>query len=89
MIVEMENVISGAQACYAWCLRFDTLGGHGAIQGHLGAQERKPWGRDLDSVIDFVWIFGPHVEVFCYRRRLRRVIAAPPSNLPKQSARTV
>ena len=28
-------------------------------------------------------------ELYFYRRRLRRVIAAPPNNSPKQSARTV
>ena len=33
----------------AWCLHFGTLGDHGAIQGHLGAQERKPRGPDLDD----------------------------------------
>ena len=32
----------------AWCLHFGTLGDHGTIQGHLGAQERRPWGPGID-----------------------------------------
>ena len=30
------------------CLHFGILGGSGTIQEHLGAQERRPWGPDLD-----------------------------------------
>ena len=47
----------------AWCLHFCTLGDHGTIQGHLGAQERRSWGQAW-IFIDFEWISGPHFESF-------------------------
>ena len=33
---------------HALCLHFGTLGDHGTIQGHLGAQEKRFWGPGLD-----------------------------------------
>ena len=31
-----------------------TLGDHGAIQGYLGAQEKRPWGPGLDFYVFWV-----------------------------------
>ena len=48
---------------HAWCLHFGTLGDHGTIQGHLGAQERRPWVQAW-IFIDFGLISGAHFGSF-------------------------
>ena len=56
-----------------WCLHFCTLGDHAAIQGHLGAQERRSWGPGFDFYrfgVDFgtsFWeLFGDLWQTFVF-----------------------
>jgi len=50
-ILDTDVVTFGAQNLLfgRFGAQFDTQGDHGAIQGHLGAEERRPWDPALDD----------------------------------------
>ena len=54
-------LVSNICQWHAWCLHFDTLWGHGTIQGHLGAQKRKLRGRNIWRLYRF---WGAGIPLF-------------------------